>query len=130
MRPNLKCFDLTSVVALKIILASKWYIRMYMNISTLCCASKSLYMNHFFLQLFFSQGVQIRFLRNMTSSVEGGTVRLIFGRNGYSFGDISVRITPLTYDQFEARGYDLDNFFPVRPPAASSKRLYNHNIIV
>lgn len=66
----------------------------------------------------------------MTSAVEGGRVRVIFGRIGYSFGDISVRITPLTYDQFEARGYDLDNFFPARSPAASSKKLYNHNFIV
>ena len=127
MRPNLKCF---SIVALIIILASKWYIHMYMNISTLCCASKSMYMICFFFQPFFTQGVRIRFLRNMTSSVEGGRVRIIFGRNGYSFGDIFVRITPLTYDQFEARGYDLDNFFPNRPPAASSKRLYYYNLIV
>ena len=82
------------------------------------------------LDIPLSQGVQIRFLRNMTSSVEGGRVRVIFGRDGYSFGDVSVRITPLTYDQFEARGYDLDNFFPVRPPAASSKTLYNHNLIM
>ena len=84
----------------------------------------------FFLQPSFSQGVQIKFLRNMTSSVEGGRVPVIFGREGYSFGNISVRITPLTYDQFEARGHDLDNFFPARPPAASSKKLYNHNFIV
>ena len=64
----------------------------------------------------------------MTSSVEGGRVPVIFGREGYSFGNISVRITPLTYDQFEARGYDLDNFFPARPPAASSKKLYTITI--
>ena len=61
--------------------------------------------------------------------MEGGRVPVIFGREGYSFGNISVRITPLTYDQFEARGYDLDNFFPARPPAASSKKLYNRNFI-
>ena len=95
--------------------------------SLTCCASNSW---TFFLQPSFSQGIQIKFRRNMTSSVEGGRVRVIFGREGYSFGNISVRITPLTYDQFEARGYDLDNFFPARPPAASSKRLYTQNLIV
>ena len=50
---------------------------------------------------------------------------MIVEKLGLFSGDISIRITPLTYDQFEARGYDLDNFFPNRPPAASSKRLYN-----
>ena len=100
------------ILNLKIKPPSEWYIHSAQFTEHEC---------FFFLQPSFSQGVQIKFLRNMTSSVEGGRVRVIFGREGYSFGDISVRITPLTYDQFEARGYDLDNFFPARPPAASSK---------
>ena len=78
------------------------------------------FFNHYSLKVYESI-----FFRNMTSPVEGGRVRVIFGREGYSFGDISVHITPLTYDQFEAKGYNLDNFFPACPLAASSKKLYN-----
>jgi len=72
----------------------------------------------------FTQGVQLNFGSNVSSSVEGGEVFVTVVKQGYSFGNITVRIVPLTYDQFEARGFDIDNFFPTRPAPASSKSFY------
>ena len=72
----------------------------------------------------FTQGVQLNFGSNVSSSAEGVEVFVTVVKQGYSFGNITVRIVPLTYDQFEARGFDIDNVFPTRPPPASGKSFY------
>ena len=43
-----------------------------------------------------------------------------FTRTGYSFGRIPFRVLPLTYDQFVAKGFDLDSIHPERPIAADA----------
>jgi len=44
-------------------------------------------------------------------------------QSGFSFGAIPFWIVPLTYAQFEARNFSLDELFPMRPPSAASEGL-------
>ena len=51
---------------------------------------------------------------------ENGMGTLSFTRTGYSFGPIPFRVLPLTYEQFAARGFDIDTIYPMRPIAADA----------
>ena len=51
---------------------------------------------------------------------ENGMGTLSFTRTGYSFGTIPFRVLPLTYEQFVARRFNIDNIYPMRPIAADA----------
>lgn len=51
---------------------------------------------------------------------EDGMGILTFTRTGFNFGPIPFRVLPLTYDQFVARGFDIDSIYPMRPIAADA----------
>ena len=47
---------------------------------------------------------------------------LVISDTGYSFGDVVVIVTPLSYRQYEAdTGLDVDTTFTRRPDAASGQ---------
>ena len=51
-------------------------------------------------------------------------------QSGFSFGPVPFLILPLTYAQFEARNFSLDELFPTRPPSAASEGLLSVTMCV
>ena len=68
--------------------------------------------------------VQIELLPRMINVTEGQDFTFeVVKQSGFSFGAIPFWILPLTYAQFEARNFSLDELFPMRPPSAASEGL-------
>jgi len=68
--------------------------------------------------------VQIELLPRMINVTEGQDFSFeVVKQSGFSFGAIPFWILPLTYAQFEARNFSLDELFPMRPPSAASEGL-------
>ena len=68
--------------------------------------------------------MQIELLPRMINVTEGQDFTFeVVKQSGFSFGAIPFWILPLTYAQFEARNFSLDELFPMRPPSAASEGL-------
>ena len=70
--------------------------------------------------LYITAGIRITMEPREADVTEDGMGTLNFIRTGFSFGPIRFRVLPLTYDQFVARGFDLDSIHPERPIAADA----------
>ena len=64
----------------------------------------------------------------MIEIAEGQPVQLELLVFGFSYGEIPVQVTTLTYDQFRARGFDLTEEFSsiIVPEAAADGKLCYH----
>lgn len=73
---------------------------------------------------YFDTVVQFELLPRMISVTEGQTFSFeVVKQSGFSFGPIPFWILPLTYVQFQARNFSLNELFPTRPPSAASEGL-------
>ena len=67
-------------------------------------------------------GVQITMAPREVVITEGQMIGLTFTRNGFSYGSTPLRVLLLTYDEYRARGFNLDDSYPMRPiPADAGK---------
>ena len=67
-------------------------------------------------------GVQIAMAPREVVITEGEAISLTFTRNGFSYGSTPLRVLLLTYDEYRARGFNLDDSYPMRPiPADAGK---------
>ena len=70
-------------------------------------------------------GVQITMAPREVVITEGEVISLTFTRKGFSYGSTPLRLLLLTYDEYDeyrARGFNLDDNYPMRPiPADAGK---------
>ena len=67
-------------------------------------------------------GVQITMAPREVVITEGEAISLTIIRNGFSYGSTPLRVLLLTYDEYRARGFNLDDSYPMRPiPADAGK---------
>ena len=67
-------------------------------------------------------GIQITMAPREVVITEGEGEALTITRNGFSYGSIPIRVLLLTYDEYTARGFNLDDSYPMRPiPADGGK---------
>ena len=67
-------------------------------------------------------GIEITMAPREVVITEGEVISLTFTRNGFSYGSTPLRLLLLTYDEYRARGFNLDDSYPMRPiPADAGK---------
>ena len=67
-------------------------------------------------------GIQITMAPREVVITEGEGEALTITRNSFSYGSIPIRVLLLTYDEYTARGFNLDDSYPMRPiPADGGK---------
>ena len=67
-------------------------------------------------------GIRITMAPREVIITEGDGKDLTLTRNGFSYAAIPLRILLLTYDEYRARGFNLDDSYPMRPiPADAGK---------
>ena len=59
---------------------------------------------------------------------EGEGKGLTITRSGFSYGSIPLRVLLLTYDEYTARGFNLDDNYPMRPIPADAGKTQCHTL--
>ena len=59
---------------------------------------------------------------------EGDGKGLTLTRNGFSYAAIPLRVLLLTYDEYTARGFNLDDSYPMRPIPADAGKSQCHTL--
>ena len=61
-------------------------------------------------------------------TTEGDGKGLTLTRNGFSYAAIPLRVLLLTYDEYRARGFNLDDSYPMRPIPADAGKSQCHTL--